>query len=244
MLFKCKACGATLQKEDIDLPTGIASCGHCHAVMSFAEEMGIKPQPAPAPAPAAEERPLVPRPREIQVDDQPHRLLMTRRWFHPMLIFLAFFCLFWDGFLVVWYTAGAFFARQAGPASLIMFLFPLVHVAVGVGLTYYVIAGFFNRTVVTVTQERFSIVHGPLPWWGNRELRRDEVRQLYCQRHVSTNKNGSTSTNFSVNAVTADGQKLKLLSGLHDLDAAIYLEQQIEARMGIKDERVAGESLS
>src|SRR5690606_5247899 len=75
-------------------------------------------------------------------------LVFTRRWFQPVFLFLAFFCLMWDGFLVVWYgIAFATLGTAKGP-GLMMFVFPLIHVAVGVGLTYYTICGFFNRTEV------------------------------------------------------------------------------------------------
>jgi len=241
VVFTCKSCGAKLAKEDIDFPTGIASCSHCHAVMSFAAELGLKPPQAPPPPPVPEQRALVPRPAAIQVDDQAHRLRLTRRWFSPVILFLTVFCIFWDGFLVFWYSMAFFGAREVGPAGLIMVLFPLIHVAVGVGMTYFVICGYVNRTVVEVTEAECSIRHEPMPWWGNRSLRRDQVRQLYCMSHYHRSKNGGGSTTYSVNAILADGQKVKLLESLTEMEAALYYEQQIEQRLGIKDERVAGE---
>jgi len=245
MVFYCKACGATLRKDDIDFETGIACCQHCQAVMSFAQEMGLKPQATPPPPPPREVpemlRPIAPRPKKLKVEETVQGLQFTRPWFSPVHIFFAFFCVFWDGFLIVWYPIGLTVA--GGPGSgpgLMMFLFPLIHVAVGVGLTYYTICGFVNRTILNVSDTTLSIEHKPLPWRGNRSLGTSNLKQLYCERKVSRSKNGTTVT-YNLNAILTNGEKHQLLTGLPQQDIAIYLEQQIEKRLGIEDERVAGD---
>lgn len=240
MVFYCKACSAALQKEDIDFETGIASCSHCQAVMSFAQEMGLRPKaPPPPPQHVEPVRPWAPKPASIQVSDTPLSLQFTRRWFNGTFIFLVFFCIAWDAFLIFWYTMAGTIGPSGGP-GLFFLLFPLVHVAVGVGLTYYTIAGFVNRTVIDVNDNHVSIRHQPLPWRGNCELSSSDLKQLYCERKVSHSKNG-TSITYRLNAILKNGEKHQLITGLPDQDTAIYLEQQIEKRLGIKDERVAGE---
>jgi hypothetical protein len=32
------------------------------------------------------------------------RVVLVRRWFTPAVLFMAFFCVFWDGFLIRWYA--------------------------------------------------------------------------------------------------------------------------------------------
>ncbi len=39
----------------------------------------------------------------------------------------------------------------------VMILFPLLHVGIGAGLTYYTLAGFLNRTIVEVSHEGLTI---------------------------------------------------------------------------------------
>ncbi len=240
MVFTCKACSAALQKNDIDFQTGIASCHHCQAVMSFAADLGIEPGPPPRPKAPPAVRPWSPQPKSIRMEQTPFGLRFTRRWFNPGFIFLAFFCLFWDGFLIVWYTIGLTVSTQSGPVGGLMLLFPLIHVAVGVGLTYYTIAGFVNHTKVEIDDRTLSVEHGPLPWKGNQSVPASELSQLYCDRKISHSKNG-TSVTYRLHALMKNGETRQILAGLQDQASAVYLEQQIEKRLGLRDHRVAGD---
>ena len=168
--------------------------------------------------------------------DQSRGFEVSWRWFRPRYIFLAFFCVAWDSFLLTWY--GAAFAMEDSP--LIMLIFPLAHVAVGVGLTYFVLAGFFNRSRVSVRQGSLRVAHGPVPWPGKLEIPVGSLQQLYCKEKVSRSKNG-TQYRYVVHAVLKNGRQRKLLSGLDQLDQALWLEQELEASLGIRDRAVPGE---
>src|SRR5690606_23292896 len=227
-VFRCKVCDGLLKAQDIDLRTGIATCAYCHAVMRF-EELASDAPALPA------ERPRIELPDRFTVDDSGGELTITRRWFSPAIIFLAFFCVFWDGFLIFWYVMGV-----AAGAPIIMFIFPLIHVGVGAGLTYFCVASFVNRTTITVGHGQLAIHHGPLPWPGGGNYETDELKQLYCEEKIRRGKNGPRHS-YGLAAVTRDGRKLKLLSSVEDADQVLFLEQQIEDYLQIKDEAVAGE---
>lgn len=47
---------------------------------------------------------------------------------------------------------------------------PLLHLAVGVVMTYLVLALLFNRTTVTLDANVLSLRHGPLPCASSRVL--------------------------------------------------------------------------
>ena len=64
--------------------------------------------------------------------------------------------------------------------------------------------------------------------------------QLYCRRKVRNSKNGQSYT-YRVELRRADGARDVLLKGLEDEDEALYIEQQLEAHLGIEDQVVAGE---
>jgi hypothetical protein len=113
--------------------------------------------------------------------------------------------------------------------------------AVGVGLTYFTLAGFLNQTTIEVDTFRLSIRHGPLPWFGNCTLPAAEIGQLYCQERTRRQNNGGSSTTYSVSAVTKGGRQVKLVSTLEDQDQALFIEQQIEQYLGIEDRPVGGE---
>jgi hypothetical protein len=151
------------------------------------------------------------------------------------LIFFAFFCIAWDSFLVFWY---ANLANTPTSFSIIGAIFPLAHVAVGVGLTYYTIAGFFNRTTFRLDERNLSVRHAPLPWKGNHTLAREDIKQLYCEHEVNQGKNGPNHS-YYLSAVLVDERKVRL--GSMPVDQAKYIEGLLEERLGISDMQVPGE---
>jgi hypothetical protein len=229
MLLKCKACGAAIDADHIDLARDIATCPYCGAVTRLEEVRRSATEAPPAV------RPRVELPPRFTVEDTFGGLTIRRRWFSPAILFLAVFAVGWDSFLVFWY-ATAF----ATGAPWIMVVFPVVHLAVGVVLTYSVVACFLNTTTVTAEDGRLTVRHGPLPWPGNTDLETADFDQLYCEEKVHRGKNGESRT-YAVSALTRGGTKRKLLDGLTDADQAVFIEQRLEDYLKIKDRPVAGE---
>lgn len=233
MLLTCEACDAPLEADDIDVKRGIARCRYCNAVMRL-DELAARNEAHEKDENFTERGP-VPLPAGIQVDDWGGALRIVRRWFTPLAFFLLFFCIFWDGFLVVWYSLA--FGMNA---PLIFKVFPILHVAVGIGLTYFTLALFFNRTVLTVENGLLSVQHGPLPWPGNKTIETSDIDQLYCREKIRHGKNGPQVT-YHLNAITTDGRKVDIVSGLDEADQALYLEQRLEEHLRLIDRPVPGE---
>lgn len=178
---------------------------------------------------------------KFKITETREELSITYKWFNFIHLFLAFFCVLWDGFLVVWYGIAFSGFGESGGASLIMIAFPMIHVAVGVGLTYYTICGFFNRTYLTVNNQRLSIKFKPLPWKGQLEFSSREIKQLFVKEKISRGKNG-TSYTYDLYMLTSDGREKKLLSGdLLNANQAKFLEKKIEDFLGIENYIVPGE---
>jgi hypothetical protein len=206
----------------------MATCPHCTSVTT------VRGASVAAPPPLSQQEPLVPLPERFLVSEEPGALRIQWRWFRPSALFLVGFCVFWDGFLLVWY-AGALTSGSA-----VMALFPLLHVGAGVAISYFTLATLLNRTVVEARPRALSVVHGPVPWKGAL-LAREDVAQLYVEEHVSRGKNGTTVT-WGLSAVLRSGKRQKLLTGLEEKAQALYLERALEARFGIADQRVAGDT--
>jgi hypothetical protein len=119
--------------------------------------------------------------------------------------------------------------------------FPLIHVAVGLTISYYVIAGWVNRTRVLVGSGRLTVRHSPLPWSGNTEIDASSLKQLYTQERVTHSRRGPSYSTFEVRAVTQNGRNTKLVGGLETSEQALSIEQEVEKRLGITDVPVAGE---
>ncbi len=224
--WRCSTCGGPIGAQDVDRSLGVATCPHCTTVTELRGRASVAVPPSRGE--------LVPLPERFLVSEEPGALRIQWRWFRPSALFLVGFCVFWDGFLVVWY-AGAF-----ASGSTVMALFPLLHVAAGVTISYVTLATLLNRTVVEARPRELSIVHGPIPWKGALLLRED-VAQLYVEENVSRGKNGTTVT-WGLSAVLRSGKRQKLLTGLEEKAQALYLERALEARFGIVDQPVTGET--
>jgi hypothetical protein len=124
-------------------------------------------------------------------------------------------------------------------------LFPLLHVAMGVGLTYSTIAGFFNRTVVTLNDTTLEVWNGPVPWFGNVAIPVSAIEQLYCT-HAGQNRAWGKGLNlyqpplFTLNALLINGRKQLLLRAV-DREEALYIEQQLEDWLEIEPAHVPGQ---
>ncbi len=158
------------------------------------------------------------------------------KWFSWKIVGLTVFAIFWDGFLVNWYVN--LVPRTNDPMA---FYFPLVHVAVGIGITYYVVAGWCNRTRVLVGSGRLAVGHAPIPWFGNKEINASNLKQLYVQERITQSRRGGSTCTYEVRAVTQDGRNTKLVGGLETSEQASSIEQEVEKRLGITDVPVAGQ---
>jgi hypothetical protein len=179
---------------------------------------------------------LAAKPRNIEFLEEFRQLVIRRRWFTPVAFFLVFFCIFWDGFLFVWY--GIAFGQEDAP--LMMVLFPLLHVAVGIGLTYYTICLFVNRTDIRIDTNTLEVRHHPLPWPGQSKTPVHKIRQPFVKERISQTKNGQTIT-YQVEAILDDASAITLIRSLPNREEARYIERKLEEVLGLEDLAVDGE---
>lgn len=203
----CPNCEARIPAADINITALVAKCGQCDRVFRLPEAVVGEDGSVP-------DEPLA-CPSGIVVEaDFGDRLVIRRSWFTPALFFLLFFCIAWDGFLVFWYSMALFGNPANGNAGFewLAILFPICHVAVGVGLTYSVIAGFLNRTWITVDRELLRIRHAPVPWRGNRSLSVEDIKALESEYTHNSNGNGQ----LALCVHHEDGRQVTLLTGLDE----------------------------
>ena len=67
-----------------------------------------------------------------------------------------------------------------------------------------------------------------------------DIEQLYATRKVTQGKNGTTET-FELHGIRRDHSRFKILGGLEKLEQALWLEQEIEGLLGLRDRSVSGE---
>ena len=228
MKLSCPECGAQIPADNINLDRMVAKCQDCNAVFSFGDQFGT------ASGPHSLARLPVPRPADLQIEQTGSEIRFTRRWLHPSHAFLALFVLFWNGVMAVW------FGIAISQRLWLMALFGTAHAAIGLFVAYAVLAGFLNSTVIRVGMGAIDVTHTPLPWLGNRRLETAAIAQLYCKK-VAHRPRRHTSYTHEVHVATRDGRHVQLLSGLESSEQALYLEQEIERYLGIKDQPMRGE---
>ncbi|RPJ43393.1 MAG: hypothetical protein EHM21_11600 [Chloroflexi bacterium] len=228
----CPSCGASIKVAD---GAGRYTCGYCGNEHLFVAP--AVPAAAPAAAPVANPaiRPRVPTPASVRIVKDGQGAVIIQRWFSWKYLPMAFFAVFWDAFLIFWYSM----ALSTGAPTMAV-LFPLIHVAVGVGITYTTLCGFLNRTNVELTRAELAVWFEPLPWPGEKTIKTAEIKQLYCKETISRGRR-STRYHYQLCAVTQDDREVKLVTNLDSPDIARFFEQQLEGWLKIEDQPVEGE---
>jgi len=241
---QCETCSAPIPAANVELALMIAKCDQCDAVFSFAGHVRHSDQDAVnrvLGGGAAHARP-VPTDHKVRESDTGDGLTLTMSWFSAKTIFMAFFAVFWNGFLVVWYSIG-FAALAAGETeTIVMLVFPVLHVVAGFYIAYAALTGFVNTTTVTVNRSGIEVRHGPLPWPGNKTLDSGEIAQLYVSPRQVSSKNASQIV-YDVTAVGPDNREIVLVKGVENDNAAVFMERRIETWLGIEDRQVPGQHL-
>jgi hypothetical protein len=240
----CRACGAPMAEDALEAHLGIATCPACQAVYDRWGGAPSAPRGPDRPEPGRA-RPRVDLPAGVQVQPAFGRLHITWRWFSWMRVPLLLFAAFWDAILIVWYTVafvahGSLSEGDAALPALALFLVPLAHVAVGLGVTYAAIANLVNVTEVVVERGTLTLRHRPLPWYPRPTLHTADLEQLYCAKRVRRTKNGTT-VRFDLRAISRAQGDVLLLGGLTEVDQALWIEQEIERHLGLTDRAVDGE---
>lgn len=226
----CNRCRSPILDTDANLANRLARCRACNAVFDFTTQLQAScaaPDPSIPPVlkgvQIMEDTRTAPGQRDYRGAPREQRLVIALSWYSPRLWFLLIFCIAWDGLLIGLYASMFLNTIHSIPLLLI----PTVHLAIGIGLTYYTISGFVNKSWITVTPDSITVRHAPLPWPGNRVIMSAELAQLYSEETVDRGRKGSRIT-YNLSAMLKDGRKTSLLSGLPSPREALFVEQQIK----------------
>ncbi len=225
LTLTCPSCGAKVSVSDDLTRYRCEYCGNEHL---------IQHRQTPAQAPAAI-RPVIGVPASVRIEKDGQSARIVQRWFSFKYIPLLLFCVAWDGFLIFWYSLAL-----GGGEPWIMAVFPIVHLAIGVSVTYTTLCGFVNRTVLEVTRDELAVWYEPLPWPGEKTIKVADLKQLYCKEKVTRGEN-STTSQYQLYALTRDNRQVALVSNLDSADVALFFEQQIERWLKIPNQAVTGE---
>jgi len=206
----------------MDLPTGRAKCDGCGALFSLASHLGERPKHQPE------------KPKSIELEtDFSDTITYVRRWYSPAAFGLLFFCVLWNGFMVVWF--GIAIAQE----QWMMAAFGSIHGAMGVGVAYMTLAGFRNRSYLRISPDHVIVEQKPFPMMRRREVEIGAIRQIYVKERVQKGKNGVSRT-YTLHYLGHDGKSHKLAM-LNTPEEGWYLEMEIEKLLGIADQPMIDE---
>jgi len=230
--FKCSNCNAPLSA-----PTGRGQfyCQFCGASLT------IPKPPRSAESESTDPKPLVAIPENLRVEELGRDLRISWRWFRWPIIMLVPFCIAWNSFLVGWYSMAFSGDGPPGAFKLVFLIFPIGHVAVGLGLLYACLVGILNRTTIEIARNEISVRHGPIPAGRNRTIPVGEIIQLYVKREQNLRNKNSPHGSYPLVAQLASGREVKLLPRNSELDVAQAVEQLVESHLNIEDQSVRGE---
>ncbi|MDQ8179778.1 hypothetical protein [Pelagicoccus sp. SDUM812005] len=178
--------------------------------------------------------PLSPLPDNIELVTEYDAIVIRRSWKSALAYFLIVFALFWNTFMVVWMGI----AISQGAWS--MAAFGSIHAGVGLGIIYFTIALFLNKTDIRIDTYNLSVKHYPLPWFGQVTFPVESIQQVYCKEKITRGKNG-THVSYELHCLDRNNRSKKLLSGLNQSEQAQFIEREIEKTLGLKDRPVSGE---
>jgi hypothetical protein len=227
----CKGCGALIRAESVDLKAMAAKCQSCNAAFSIADQVAL----ADGSAPKA--RSEVPRPEPFTVEYLGGTLCIKWRWYKPTAIILAAFTLTWEGVVFVFIIPSVGSGGDDFSVKL-----SILFTVIGIVLAYFTLTTFVNKTRIDVNTNALTVRYGPIPSVRGLSLPRDSLRQFYCVKQLYGSRNRSSArTYYHLQALNADGLAITVIRNLQDAEEALYLEQELERFLGIKDELVRGE---
>ena len=195
-------------------------------------------------------------PKGLMVFDSESYIEIVRVWFSKRFIYftisLAFTCFLIIGIL-----------RDISPdRSPQQILGWLLFFCILLGpMAYYVLAGWLNRTHVFIGEDFIGVRHRPLPWFGSKDIRMSDVKQVYCKAnpfgelyndgdivvwfsmHSSEDLyNHSGPPHYQVGAVTKSGQRIRIVSALETPDQAVFIARQVQRCLDTRRARLTDES--
>ncbi len=247
MHVDCPECNTPVTAEGVNIAKTIAVCKHCDNIFDFEDQFPT----TPGQLAVVEKEPdtklrlkeeIFHIPPGIEVLKIESMLEIMINWRRSGKYFTLFFGVFWNLF-IIFFSFMAFFSGGIGAEGIIIFLFMLPFYGVGAYLLYSGIGQLFNTTYVTVYGENLSIEHKPVNFLiqKDRHFSKEEIQQLYVKRYSIGSTNGQPVYAYSVDLVLKNGKRYPLVKNLRSLEAARFIEQEVEEYLNIEDKIVRGE---
>jgi hypothetical protein len=223
--MECPFCQGPIDGSNVDVGLRVGKCSACDALFSFGDlvvdEQGI----GVFGGVRAEKLP-----RGVSIDDRQTAGRITDVWLSSEYVVSAIFVGLVDLFLTLAVATGHwvnvdFWWRMAGAVVLLGLL----------AVTYIVVAGLFNRTVVEVSNGVLIVKHGPLPCFGNRRALAADVLEVFLTSRNLTGGRMPPIITYDLNAGTRQGKTFPLLRDLPSLTPALLCQLHLDKWLKLRD---------
>jgi len=228
----CPKCDAKVDPGQLNIKQLVGKCNSCGTIFSFAED--LPRVDLPNEEYESNKPKVIHLPKGIEIYELSRSLLIDHKWRHSLNPFIVFFTLFWNA-IVFFITAVA--VADLGLAGML----PIgLHLTVGIGLLYWVIASFLNTTTIAVEDRFIDISHRPIkiPFWKNKQIDLDEIEQIYVEKYSNGSTNGKKTYAYQVKARLRTRNDEVIIKNLSLYEQARFIEQEIEYYLGIQDRKV------
>ena len=221
--LQCPVCRNSVGPEDMNLERSTVQCPHCYHVFGFGHDPTT-----------GQLRAELLQPEGVEVLKLRSELDIRLKWVYTTSAWSRkFFVLFtsvWNLLLLPFVLAAVISGEW------IILLFISLHLLIGIGLVWYLLAIYFNVTELSVTRDRIRLRSGPLRMLWRKDVVIDpaQVDQLYVSKYTEGTQNGSPRHAYALYALMRDGEKISLLRGMNEATQK-YLERELEAFVGIAD---------
>jgi len=167
-------------------------------------------------------------------DDYMH---MTLSWFGVKTVTATLIAVFVIGTSYMLFFSGSM--TMTG-SPLMIKLLPWISAISVTGILYYMLTTWLNKTHIFVSENAIEVKNRPLPWFGNKRLETKNIKQLYTKEVISTSTSSNRSSSYDLHIVSLDEDDVTLMN-VDKSEQALFIEQQIEKYLGIKNFGVRGE---
>lgn len=228
-LLTCPKCNHFINGDDINIEKTIARCHHCHHVFGFAHDSQT--------GKLVEEQLM---PEGVETLKLKSELDIRLNWLKTTSKggrnFMTLFTFMWNLILLPF----VLMILLTGNWSILLFI--SLHLAVGLGLLWYTLAVYFNKSSLTISERNLRIrsLPIPLPTFRSTDLEVADIEQLYVSKYTASTTNGVPNYAYALYAIMKDGKKISLLRGMNR-ETQRYIEREIESYLGIKNKIVSEE---
>ncbi len=177
-------------------------------------------------------------PKKFTLNLYENYMHITLSWFGKKTFVATLIAVFHIGFSLVFFISES--TTMTG-SPLMIKLAPWISTILGLGILYYALTTWLNKTHIFVSQNAIEVKHKPLPWFGNKRLETKNIKQLYSKEVLSTSTSSSRSTiSYHLHVISSDEDDMTLMN-VENSEQALFLEQEIEKYLGIENLKVRGE---